>query len=162
MHHRISRLLTFTFLLVAAAVSACAHTYIEGTQIPDTAENREVMEVVGKVREALEKRDKETLLSMVSPSYFEDNGTVDAKDDYGYVDLKEHILHDSLDITKEMYLSFDIHEVVVDGNQAHADVRYVSRARIALPSGSLWDTQRDFDRIELRREDGNWRVVSGL
>ncbi len=141
---------------------ACAHGYIAGTAIADTANNREIYQLVGHVRQALQERDAPALLAMVSSRYFEDNGTVDPRDDYGYVELKEKLLKDSLDTAKEVYISFDVHEIVVEGNYAYADVRYSSRTRLDLPAGRLWDTHGDFDRIEFAREGNTWKIMSGL
>ena len=142
--------------------AGCGHAFIEGTTIRDTDANREIYELVSRVREALERRDSETLVGMVSTQYFEDNGTPDARDDYGYVELKEKLLQDSLNSTKEMYLTFTLHDVVVKENYAYADIRYNSRARIDLPAGRVWDTHQDFNRLEFRRENNVWRIISGL
>jgi hypothetical protein len=101
-------------------------------------------------------------LSIVSTSYFEDNGTPDPRDDYGYTELSTRILPDSLAVAKEMHVSFVVHEIVVTGEHAHADIRYNSRARLELPSGTLWDSHREFNRVVFARENHAWRIVSGL
>src|SRR5688572_23263364 len=90
-------------------LTACIHGYIPGTRIRNSRANREVVEVVNKLRDALQRRDADTILSLVSPSYFETNGTADPRDDYGYEELRDRILRESLDATKEMYVGFAIH-----------------------------------------------------
>jgi hypothetical protein len=144
------------------ALSSCLHGYIAGTAVVDTPSNREVYQIIHRARQALQERDAATLLSLISTRYFEDNGTVDPRDDYGYTELKERLLKDSMDTAKEVYVSFDVHEIVAHGDYAYADVRYTSRTRLDLPAGRLWDTHGDFDRIELRREDQSWKIISGL
>lgn len=149
-------------LLVLLAPAGCAHHLIPGTQVVDTPQTREIFDLIMQLRECLQRRDATKLLSMVSTVYFEDNGTPDPKDDYGYLELKDRLAHDSLDTAKEILVSFQIFDITVDGQFAHADLRYSSRARLELPSGRLWDTNRDFDRLEFVRENGQWLITSGL
>jgi hypothetical protein len=61
-----------------------------------------------------------------------------------------------------MHVSFVVHDIVVTGEHAHADIRYSSRARLDLPSGTLWDSHREFNRVVFARENDAWRIVSGL
>ena len=74
----------------------------------------------------------------------------------------KQLLPQSFEATKEMHVVLDLHAITVEDDHAFADVRYASRARIELPSGSSWDAHREFNRIEFVREDGNWMIVSGL
>ncbi|HET6345790.1 MAG TPA: hypothetical protein VFH51_12715 [Myxococcota bacterium] len=158
----LTRSTLFAALLLLLGAGACAHSYIEGTQVVDTDENREILSIIRKARDALQARDSNTLLSMVSTKYFEDNGTPDPRDDYGYVELKEKLVKDSLETAKEVVVDFQIFDINVDGDNAYADIRYSSRTRLEMPSGRVWDTHRDFDRLQFVREDGTWRIVSGL
>ena len=98
----------------------------------------------------------------MSPLYFEDNGTAQREDDYGYEELKSKILPDAMNVAQEVHVDFQVHDIVVQGDRAHADVRYTSRARLELPSGSLWDSHKEFNRIELARQNDRWQIVSGL
>jgi hypothetical protein len=135
---------------------------IEGTQIRDTPENREVLAVLARLQAAMRARDADAILATVSPAYFEDNGTPDPRDDYGFEELRTTILPQSLAVVQEVFVAFKIFEVVVDDGSAYADVRYASRAKLDLPSGTLWDSHREFNRVELAREQGAWRITSGL
>ena len=40
---------------------------------------------------ALQARDSDTVLSLISPTYFEDMGTIDNRDDFGFEELKTDI-----------------------------------------------------------------------
>lgn len=153
---------TGSTLLAMFVACGCAHTMIEGTQIPDTGENRKILQVLINLRRAMQARDSDSVTALISKTYFEDMGTADPADDYGYHELTTEILPQSMKITKEFYVNFEVHEVVIDGDIAHADLRYSSRARLELPSGSKWDTHREFNRVQLAREDGTWVITSGL
>ena len=145
-----------------SVLTACAHAVIPGTEVRDTPENRQIMSVIDKLHEGLQSRDGELIISLVSTQYFEDNGTVSQKDDYGYGELRDKIIQQCLKATSEFHVNFTVHEIGVDHDRAHADIRFVSRAHISMPSGAVWDTQRDFDRFELIKEDGKWLFTSGL
>jgi hypothetical protein len=147
---------------VATLLGGCAHGLIPGTPVRDTKQNREVYDVVAKALEALAKRDSATLLSLISTRYFEDNGTPQPDDDYGYQQLKDKILPQAMNVAKEVYVEAKVQDLVVQGDQAHADIRYSSRARLELPTGTLWDSHRDFDRIRLEKENDTWKIIGGL
>ena len=149
-------------LALLCAPVACAHRLIPGTQAVDTPQTREIYALIVKVRDCLQRRDADGLMAMVSKAYFEDNGTPDPKDDYGYLELKGRLAQDSLQAAQELWVSFQVFDIVVERDYAHVDMRYSSRARLELPSGRLWDTTRDFDRLEFVREEGVWRIISGL
>lgn len=148
--------------LSISLAAGCAHSTIKGTTVRDTEENREVFQVIEELRSALEARDAGRVLALVSPTYFEDLGTVDAADDYGYQELRDEVLPGAFAATREMHVAVEVHDIVVEDGRAYADVRYASRAHIELPSGAFWDSHKEFNRIELQREDGQWRVISGL
>ena len=148
-------------LLATLAVAGCGHRYIKGTRVMDTKDNRAIIDVIEDVRGGLEERDSDRVLKHVSVQYFEDMGTPEQADDYGYDQLKV-LLPQSLDATKEMHVVLDIHAVTVEEDHAFADIRYASRARIELPSGGSWDSHREFNRIEFVRENDQWMITSGL
>ncbi len=158
--------MSFRPLVVVAAfvtlLGACAHGYIPGTQVRDTKQNREVYDVVAKALQSLANRDMNGILSVISTRYFENNGTPQPDDDYGYVQLKDKILPELMNVAKEVYVEAEVQDLGVDDGKAHADVRYRSRARLELPTGTLWDSHRDFDRIRLEKEDGAWKIIGGL
>ncbi len=150
-----------TLPLVLVLLAGCGHRYIKGTRVEDTRENKQVYDVIEDVRVGMEERNSEKVLSHVSPQYFEDMGTPEPQDDYGYEQLKT-LVAESFGATKEMHVILDIHAITVEDGKAWADVRYASRARIELPSGGQWDAHREFNRIELVRENDRWMIVSGL
>ncbi|MEM6531907.1 MAG: hypothetical protein AAF654_04755 [Myxococcota bacterium] len=147
---------------ILALTAACAQQRIAGTNVEDTEEHRELFDIVMRYRAAMEARDAKTILGLVSTSYYEDNGNADPSDDYGYTQLRDQILPETMDVTKEVFLTLEVQEIVVDDDVAHVDVRFNQRARIEMPSGSSWDTQRELNRIDFRREDQGWRIVRGL
>jgi len=148
-------------LSVIVATTACGHHYLPGTRIEETQDNHAIYDIIEDVRTGMELRDTNKILAHVSPQYFEDMGTPDQADDYGYAELKQKMT-DTFASTTEMHVVLEIHAISIDGKHALADVRYASRARIELPSGGLWDAHREFNRFDFAREDNEWKIISGL
>jgi len=151
------------FLCVCLTVFwGCAHTLVPGTQIKDNEVNRQLLGVVTALKDAIEKVDTETLLNLVSKNYFEDMGTQNTDDDYGYHELKETYAPQFLANAKEVYLTFQLHDLYTEKNRAWVDLRYNTRARFEFKTGSMWDTHKDLNRLELVLEDGKWLITRGL
>lgn len=89
-------------------------------------------------------------------------GTIDNKDDFGFEEFKTSILSENIEKIAELYLKIDVHDVQVEGDQAFIDIRYRTRAKLALPSGSTWTQDSDFSRVVFLREEGRWLVSAGL
>ncbi len=152
--------------LVAALLTlgACKHATLAGSIVEDNKENREIYALLQAFQTHFEARDLKGILALVSQRYYEDMGTADLSDDYGYPQLSEHVLPKTLEMASELHLTYELHDIVIqDGcKEAFADIRYSSRARLDLPSGKKWDRHKDFNRIEFVKEDGVWKIVSGL
>ena len=150
-------------ILLCCFSLGCAHSKIPGTEVRDTQENREIVDLLETMRKAVEIRNLDGVRALISPDYFEDLGTADPRDDYGYVELTSEILPESFKRTLEMYVTFRVFDVVVEGDKAHADIQYSSRARLSLPDGETWDSHQEFNRVELRRTPKDtWLIVAGL
>jgi hypothetical protein len=147
--------------VMAAGLSACAHDPIPGTTVEDTAENREILKVVEAYQQAIEHRDSEALMALVSPRFFEDNGNTDRTDDYDYRGLKSSLPRD-FSRTKAMQLVVRVDDVRVNEDTAYAEIFYSYRAQSEYPSGLQWDSGSDRARIRLQKSDGRWLIVAGL
>jgi hypothetical protein len=135
---------------------------VEGTQIDDTSENREILSVLKSVRTAMQERNQDALLALISESYFEDMGTADPEDDYGYEYLRDTVIPQTMKIAGKVVVNFSVHEIQVEDQLALADIRYNSRARLDLPTGAIWDSHKEFNRLEFKREKGKWLITRGL
>lgn len=148
--------------VLTGLLSACAHSYIPGTQVADTRANRELMSVIEAFRDAMQAGNAESILELVSHSYFENMGTAQESDDYGYEHLKNAVLGAHLPIATEIHVTIRVHDIVVNENKAHADVRYNSRSKLNLPSGPKWSSRKEFNRLEFSKENERWMITSGL
>ena len=147
--------------LVVCSVG-CAHTVIPQTEVEDTPENREIVGLVEAYRQALETKDLDALMELVSPRYYEDNGTVDSSDDYDYAGLKEGLKED-FKRTQTIKVELRVEAVEVDDDNAFAEIYYDVRAQNEYPSGLRWQTGNDRSRLSFERDDeGRWWIIRGL
>jgi hypothetical protein len=148
-------------ILLAFLAIACGPKRIPDTDIEDTPDTREILDVMRRYRHAAEARDAEGLLALASSRFFEDRGTPDPADDYDLDGLRQKLPRDFEKI-KTVRMELAIRDVRVEGDKAQVDFFYTTHYLMALPTGETWGTDSDFNRIELLKEDGRWRVASGL
>ena len=109
------------------------------------------------------RRNVEGIVALCSPKYYEDNGNGDPSDDYGYVDLRTRVLPETFERLKEVRLEIEVKDIRVDKKKAHADLRFIYQAKMALPSGEKWHADTELNRVELEQEDdGAWKIIRGL
>ena len=151
-----------TALLAALALAAgCKPSLLPGTEIPATADTRAVYDVLLAYRSALEKRDPKAVLALVAPSYYDTAGTPEPADDLDRAGL-EAALEKDLPRTEGDRVQFTIRNIVVDGDDAQAEIFYDSYYRVKTPNAIVPRRDSDVTRLRLRRIDGAWKFVSGL
>lgn len=134
----------------------------EDSEIEDTAENREVLDILYQYRLALVNKDFGTLNRLVSENYYENAGTTHTTaDDYGHGELAD-IYELMAEYADQIRYSVKVHEVVVDRNQAHIDYEFEYAYQYRVADEETWDAGLDVNRLELYREGGQWRIISGM
>ena len=142
---------------------ACGPKYIPGTQIPDRPEYREILQLVERYKEALEKRDVKTLAAMVSRKYYENAGTTStSRDDYGYEGLVKRVFPYLQDNVKAVQYRIHVQRIKINKNRAYAEFEYWAKVLIEVGGEKKWIFKNDFDRLDFVREDGVWRIIRGM
>ena len=78
--------------LTVGLFAGCQVAHLPNTKIAATDDTRAVYTVVMAYQAAMEARDPDTLMSLVSSSYYENRGTTETdQDDYGYDELRERV-----------------------------------------------------------------------
>jgi ketosteroid isomerase-like protein len=147
-------------LLAFLAFAGCARK-MPNTDIEDSADNRAIVAVIDQYRKAFDRRDAPAILALVSRSYFDDAGTSDPSDDLDFAQLAQ-ALPASLKGLADVKLELAVSKIEVKGDSAAADLLYDSRYRVATPRGEVAKRDSDVHRMKLRREDGVWKITSGL
>lgn len=152
---------TWLGLVASAALGACAHGTIPGTNIEDTEENREILRLVEAYHSAMEGLDATALLDLVSPGYYEDYGNRQDEDDENYAQLQER-LRENFGLAKTLYLDLRVDDIRVEEDAAYAELFYDVRTLVKYPSGEKWEHHSDRSRLEFKRFSEGWRIVAGL
>ncbi len=150
-------------VLAAFVATSCTAKRIPGIGISlaDTPDNRAVVKLMDEYRDAVEHKDIDRLLAMASKKFYEDSGTPETDDDYGYDGLKEHFTKHFKQI-KKLQLNIQLKKVNIKDSKAKVDYRYVTRYLMDLPSGQKWQVTDELNRLELVKEQGKWKVLSGF
>lgn len=152
-------LLALTLVLTALG---CAPTHVKGTEIEYSSERQEVADVIEHYRVAVETRDSGALRGLASERYYENGSTTgDPADDYDYRGLAT-VLADIQSLVKAVKYRIEITAIEVVGEAAYVDFEYHSQYLFTAGESDKWATSNDKNRIALRREKGEWRIVSGM
>jgi hypothetical protein len=155
------RILVLLGVCSAAAGCASGPTYIKGTQVSDTEDNRKILGVVEKYRLAVERRDAQTLLGMASKNYWEDGGTPTGADDYGYDGLQE-VLSGRFQRADDVRYSMKYMKVRRQGNRAFVQVLIDASYTVKTPTGDQRLDQRDQNELVLEWDGDRWVFLSGM
>jgi ketosteroid isomerase-like protein len=149
-------------MLGACGLAACVHRQIEGTSIEDTPDNKAIIQVLAAYKDAFERRDADAVLKLVSPKFYETNGTADPADDYDYLGLSQTLASEFRQI-KQPALDMDVRKIDVQGDEAAVNIYFSSRYQMADagPNGGFKASQ-DVAQIHLHREGGGWKITSGI
>jgi hypothetical protein len=158
-----------TLSIIAAPIlglllGACAHPpVIPNTRIPDNPENREVIAFLEQYRTAVERRDMGRLTAMASESYFDDMGTVIGTDDIDYDDLKTGLVRLREEVLAARY-DVSYRRITRRGNRLWVDFLYTGWFKVlsAADGEPAWKRRLRPHRLALAREEGRYRILSGI
>lgn len=154
----------FLGVIGLSLAAACEPTLIPNTRIEDTSENREVLDFIEKYRTAIEARNVAALLALASQDYFDDMGTPAGQDDIDYDGLKAGLQRMREDVLGARY-QISYRAVTYDPDRrVLVDMLYTGWFRVNTPSedGPEWKRRLSPHRIVLAREDGRYRILSGM
>jgi hypothetical protein len=159
---RINTLILVT-ALSAAGAAGCGPKLIPGSEIRDTDENREILAVVAQYRSALEARNVDGVLALVSPGFFENSGTPEGGDDYNYDGLKQKLTAWTRSV-KTVRIDLQVKQIFIDGEKARAqyfyDLNYLMTSTAS--ETPVWKRESDTKEMHLMREKGLWKITSGI
>jgi ketosteroid isomerase-like protein len=154
-----ARLLVSAALIAALAV-ACAPRRIPGTDIEDTDDTRALLAVMDRYRTAVENRNAEAVANLVAPDFRDDGGTPDAEDDLDTRNIRE-ALTQRFSRIDDVRLEIDLRKVDVQDDLASAVYYYTLRYSMPGLSDKV-QSASELKKMEFRRVDGEWRIVSGI
>ncbi|MBM4320686.1 MAG: nuclear transport factor 2 family protein [Deltaproteobacteria bacterium] len=152
-----STLLGFFLLL-----PGCTPSLIPDTTVPDTAENREICQIMERYRRAMEQRDVDALRLLTSRRYFENaSTTADPTDDWGYPEL-EKVLEELKTAVKMATYDIKITRIHIDGRTAEVDYEYTWNFQYTDGEQDSWTRKTDVNRLSLMKDGAEWKIVAGM
>ena len=144
-------------------MAGCAHErFLPGTTIPATDENLNIIETIELYRARLIEKNIDGLLLLASNKYFEDGGTPQANDDYGYDGLRA-ILTKRLSRVQSLRYDIEYQRLSVKGERAEVDVFLNGAFELQSDTGERYRRVNDRHRFILERHNGNkWRFLNGM
>ena len=145
----------------------CGHgNFLPGTTIPATDENREVISTIEEYRLRLTEKNVEGLLLLASQKYFEDSGTPQPNDDYGYAGLST-ILGSRLQRVQSIRYDIQYKKIKISSDGRAEVEAFLSGAfELQGEAGERYRRVSDFHRFVLERSEGGgsskWRFLSGM
>lgn len=149
-------------LLAGSVAAGCAHQrMVPGTSVVDNPENRAVLGVIEQYRQRLIEKNVEGLLLLASDKYFEDSGTPNAVDDYGYDGLK-FVLANRLTRLRSIRYDIQYRGAKVENNRAEVEVFLSGAFELIGESREAYRRIGDHHRFVLEKSGDKWKFVSGM
>jgi len=156
-------------------LASCATQNIKGTDIPDTPQNRAVLEVFFEYVSALKEKNADKLVALVSESYLDHNGTDDAADDVDYGNIKMFVNSDAYQKIRSVNLFFIVKDLLLPEGGDTAKILYyyevrLKTERLAPPEEASsinspeekWLKEAEVNQMVMKKEGEKWKIVSGL
>ena len=155
-----ARALSLSGLAVLLLCHGCAARRIPGTELEDSPDTRAILQVMEQYRSAMESRDANALVQLVSESFKDDGGTGTPEDDLDYATLRRS-LPERLQKIDDVRLEISVRRVNVEKDTA--SVIYYYNARFRLPR--LTDktmSEGDLKQMWFKRVGSQWKILSGI
>lgn len=121
------------FLALLILTSACTTKNIQGTQIEDSDETREVMRTVEMYRKAMESRNADMLIALAGRNYFEKNGDSTSGNNYDYEGLVQFLRSPAFRRITSVRMEIVYKNVDFSESRNVATVRYHFKADFKIP-----------------------------
>ncbi len=154
-----------SFALVAFllfALAACSRVYIPNTDVEDTARNRSIILFCEKYRHAMEEKDTNQLLKMMSPGYFEDGGNTKNEDDADYEKIREFLTSDFLKTSGIRYEMRYRRVTLTESNHIYVDYTYAAAWKLPGVKQDEWHHKVADNRLDLVPDGDSYKIVGGM
>ncbi|MBX5482527.1 MAG: DUF4440 domain-containing protein [Myxococcaceae bacterium] len=143
------------------SLAGCAKRFIPGTEIVDTDDTREILDVIQKFQASVEAKNADAIVQLAAPDFNDDAGTPDLDDDLRYDNLGE-ALKERFSKIDHVRLDMDVRRIDIQDGGALAVYYYTLRYEMPSLSDKP-QTAAELKRMELKKIDKQgWRIVSGI
>lgn len=150
-------------LLAIASISlvGCTPKMIPNTEVEDTRENRSIINFCERYRHAVEDLNVGLLISLASPRYFDNSGTVTGDDDMDKEGL-EAVLKARFKSIEAIRYEIKYRSVYSKNDIIMVEYTYTTSFRYNVDGKPHWENKTADNRLELEAVDGNYLILSGM
>lgn len=156
---------------------SCNKKMIKGTNIEETPDSKEILTVFGYYLKGFKEQNPEIFLEYVSKDYYDTNGTDEANDDVDYDKLIEILNSDAYHSLEKVSITAIIKDLFfLDENEDKAELIYFYEVRFKMkssvppteenafiqPDGMTNHKVSENNKMKFIKEDGKWKILSGL
>lgn len=153
---RLLRGVVASAVAVTAALSmGCAPKLIPNTTIRDTQDNRQILEVIRRYKNAFEALDAQAIAALASPRY------LDARHNISYETLVTDLEKD-FEHVRQVQLDIAVKRIDIEKDVARVDYIYSANILIRGTGEDRWEKTTDDKRMTLVRDGNEWKVLSGF
>jgi ketosteroid isomerase-like protein len=153
------RLLTTLSLTL---VASCAARHIPGTEIDDNDDTRAILKVMEAYRAAVEARDAQGVMRLVSTSFKDDGGTSCPEDRVYYSDLEKRL---PVELAKldDVRLELSVRKIEIFSQTSTASAVYTYNLTFRMPRlNSKPQSESEIKQMWFKRDNGQWKISSGI
>ena len=143
------------------SLSGCAPKMIPNTEVEDNQENRDIIAFCERYRHAVEDLNIGLLISLASPRYFDNSGTVDGDDDMDKAGL-EAVLKDRFKSIEAIRYEIKYREVYKKNDTVMVEYTYTTSFRYNVDGKPHWENKTADNRLELEQANGGYLILSGM
>lgn len=155
-----------SIVVVSLALLGCGHgKFIPGTTVLANETNQEIIDCIENYRMNLVQKNVDGLLLLASEKYFEDGGTPQANDDYGFEGLRL-ILLNKLQRVQSIRYDMEYQAITVKDDMAEVRVFINGAFELKGEAGDRYRRLSDIHRFVLQRAPNGgsfkWKFLSGM
>ena len=143
------------------AVVSCSPKFIPNTEVEDTEDNRAIISFCERYRHAVEDLNIGLLLSLASPNYFDDSGTVTGTDDMDKAGL-EAVLKERFKSVETIRYEINYRKVYAKNSTIYVEYTYTTSFRYNIDNQPRWENKTADNRLELERIEDGFLILSGM
>ncbi len=139
----------------------CTPKFIPNTEIEDTEENRAVVMFCERYRHAVEDLNIGLLLSLASPRYFDNSGTVTGDDDMDKQGL-EQVLKERFKSVETIRYEIKYRDIYLKDDIVMVEYTYTTSFRYNVDGKSHWENKTADNRLELMPHNDSFLILNGM
>jgi len=141
---------------------ACGARRIPGTEIEDNDDTRAILKVMEQYRAALEARDAQGVLNLLSDSFKDEGGSSKAEDRMDLATLQKK-LPSELAKVEDVKLDLSVRKIEIFSETSTASAVYTYNLSFRMPRlNNKPQSESEIKQMWFKRDKGQWKISSGI